>query len=147
MFPSTELVLNRRTLLFGSAAIVVKSAAGRPGAAQNLAGSGAPIGPESTTVPTTVFSGMNMVVGAAVSEDLALDSGRGMCAIHNLAVYEVAVHADIPEQALILLDTLDLVASALPANGVGELGSEVSPPLWPTPPACGCARTRWSSTI
>ena len=41
---------------------------------------------------------------------------------HDLAGYEVPVHADIPQQDVIFLDTLDDKISPLQAKGVGELG-------------------------
>ncbi len=41
---------------------------------------------------------------------------------HDLAGYEVPVHADIPHQEVVFLDTLDPVVSPLKAKGVGELG-------------------------
>ncbi|MEI4488902.1 xanthine dehydrogenase family protein molybdopterin-binding subunit [Frigidibacter sp. MR17.14] len=75
-----------------------------------------------TTARSQVIGGMVMGVGAALSEEMALDAARGMFANHDLAGYEVAVHADIPEQEVIFLDTLDPVASPLKAKGVGELG-------------------------
>ena len=74
------------------------------------------------TARSQVIGGMVMGVGAALSEEMALDTARGMFANHDLAGYEVAVHADIPEQEVIFLDTLDPVASPLKAKGVGELG-------------------------
>ena len=74
------------------------------------------------TARSQVIGGMVMGVGAALSEDMALDRGRGFFANHDMANYEVAVHADIPEQEVIFLDTLDGVATPLKAKGVGELG-------------------------
>lgn len=74
------------------------------------------------TARSQVIGGMVMGVGAALSEDMALDSARGFFANHDMAGYEVAVHADIPEQQVIFLDTLDGVATPLKAKGVGELG-------------------------
>jgi len=74
------------------------------------------------TARSQVIGGMVMGVGAALSEDMALDRGRGFFANHDMANYEVAVHADIPEQDVIFLDTLDGVATPLKAKGVGELG-------------------------
>lgn len=65
---------------------------------------------------------MTMGVGAALSEEMALDTGRGFFANHDLAGYEVAVHADIPDQEVIFLDTLDAISTPLKAKGVGELG-------------------------
>ncbi|MBB4304003.1 xanthine dehydrogenase YagR molybdenum-binding subunit [Rhodobium orientis] len=74
------------------------------------------------TARSQVIGGMTMGVGAALSEEMALDTGRGMFANHDLAGYEVAVHADIPEQEVIFLDTVDEISSPLKAKGVGELG-------------------------
>ena len=74
------------------------------------------------TARSQVIGGMVMGVGAALSEDMALDRGRGFFANHDMANYEVAVHADIPDQEVIFLDTLDGVATPLKAKGVGELG-------------------------
>ncbi|WP_118132983.1 xanthine dehydrogenase family protein molybdopterin-binding subunit [Oceanicella sp. SM1341] len=74
------------------------------------------------TARSQLIGAMTMGVGAALSEEMALDTAKGMFANHDLAGYEVAVHADIPEQEVIFLDTLDGVASPLKAKGVGELG-------------------------
>ena len=63
-----------------------------------------------------------MGVGAALSEGLTVDLERGCFVNHDLASYEVAVHADIPEQTVIFLDTTDAASSPLKAKGVGELG-------------------------
>ncbi|WP_370276523.1 molybdopterin cofactor-binding domain-containing protein [Roseovarius indicus] len=74
------------------------------------------------TARSQVIGGMVMGVGAALSEDMALDRGRGFFANHDMANYEVAVNADLPDQEVIFLDTLDGVATPLKAKGVGELG-------------------------
>jgi len=74
------------------------------------------------TARSQVIGGMTMAAGAALSEELAADAGRGYFVNHDLAGYEVAVHADIGTQEVIFLDTLDGVASPLKAKGVGELG-------------------------
>lgn len=74
------------------------------------------------TARSQVIGGMVMGVGAALSEEMALDSARGFFANHDMAGYEIAVHADIPDQQVIFLDTLDGVATPLKAKGVGELG-------------------------
>ncbi|WP_121068126.1 aldehyde oxidoreductase molybdenum-binding subunit PaoC [Chachezhania antarctica] len=74
------------------------------------------------TARSQVIGGMVMGVGAALSEDMALDRTRGFFANHDMAGYEVAVHADIPDQQVLFLDTLDGVATPLKAKGVGELG-------------------------
>jgi hypothetical protein len=41
---------------------------------------------------------------------------------HDLASYEVPVHADIPHQEVIFLDGVDPMSSPMKAKGVGELG-------------------------
>lgn len=41
---------------------------------------------------------------------------------HDLAGYEVPVHADIPHQDVILLEDLDPTMSPMKAKGIGELG-------------------------
>jgi xanthine dehydrogenase YagR molybdenum-binding subunit len=55
-------------------------------------------------------------------EHLAVDRTRGFFVNHDLAGYEVPVHADIPHQEVIFLDELDPVSSPMKAKGVGELG-------------------------
>jgi xanthine dehydrogenase YagR molybdenum-binding subunit len=74
------------------------------------------------TARSQVIGGMVMGVGAALMEDAAIDTGRGFFPAHDLAGYEVPVHADIPAQEVIFLDTTDAVSTPLKAKGVGELG-------------------------
>ncbi|ANT62506.1 xanthine dehydrogenase [Salipiger sp. CCB-MM3] len=74
------------------------------------------------TARSQVIGGMVMGVGAAMMEDMAIDTGRGYFPAHDLAGYEVPVHMDIPAQEVLFLDTLDEIASPLKAKGVGELG-------------------------
>ncbi|OLO04920.1 aldehyde oxidoreductase molybdenum-binding subunit PaoC [Salinicola socius] len=74
------------------------------------------------TARSQVIGGMVMGTGGALSEELAVDLEHGFFANHDLASYEVAVHADIPHQEVIFLDTLDNVATPLKSKGVGELG-------------------------
>ncbi|MHC1999140.1 aldehyde oxidoreductase molybdenum-binding subunit PaoC [Methylobacterium sp. CM6241] len=69
-----------------------------------------------------VIGGMTMGVGAALMEELAVDTKRGFFANHDLAGYEVPVHADIPHQDVIFLDEVDPISSPMKAKGVGELG-------------------------
>ena len=69
-----------------------------------------------------VIGAMVMATGATLMEDLHVDTRFGFFANHDLAGYEVPVHADIPHQECIFLDTLDPVISPLKAKGVGELG-------------------------
>lgn len=74
------------------------------------------------TARSQVIGGMTMATGAALTESLNIDSRRGYFTNHDLAGYEIAVHADIPEQEVIFLDTQDGASTPLKAKGVGELG-------------------------
>jgi xanthine dehydrogenase YagR molybdenum-binding subunit len=69
-----------------------------------------------------VIGAMTMGVGAALMEELAVDKRRGFFVNHDLASYEVPVHADIPHQEVIFLDETDPMSSPMKAKGVGELG-------------------------
>ena len=74
------------------------------------------------TARSQVIGGMTMGVGAALMEELALDTRMGVFVNHDLAGYEVPVHAVIPHQEVIFLDETDPVSSPMKAKGVGELG-------------------------
>ena len=69
-----------------------------------------------------VIGGMTMGVGAALMEGLVVDKRRGFFVNHDLASYEVPVHADIPHQEVIFLDETDPMSSPMKAKGVAELG-------------------------
>ncbi len=69
-----------------------------------------------------VIGGMTMGAGAALMEDLAVDKRFGFFANHDLAGYEVPVHADIPHQDVVFLDETDPWSTPMKAKGVGELG-------------------------
>ena len=69
-----------------------------------------------------VIGGMVMGAGATLMEELVVDKRLGLFINHDLAGYEVPVHADIPYQEVVFLDTLDPVISPMKAKGVGELG-------------------------
>jgi xanthine dehydrogenase YagR molybdenum-binding subunit len=69
-----------------------------------------------------VIGAMVMGVGAALMEDLVVDKRVGFFVNHDLASYEVPVHADIPHQEVIFLDDEDARLSPMKAMGVGELG-------------------------
>ncbi|CAN7422882.1 aldehyde oxidoreductase molybdenum-binding subunit PaoC [Acidovorax sp. LjRoot194] len=69
-----------------------------------------------------VIGAMTMGVGSALMEELAVDKRHGFFVNHDLAGYEVPVHADIPHQEVIFLDEVDPIASPMKAKGVGELG-------------------------
>ena len=74
------------------------------------------------TARSQVIGAMTMGVGAALMEELAVDTRLGYFVNHDLAGYEVPVHADIPVQEVIFLDDADPVSSPMKAKGVGELG-------------------------
>ncbi|AYJ85819.1 xanthine dehydrogenase family protein molybdopterin-binding subunit [Sphingomonas paeninsulae] len=69
-----------------------------------------------------VIGAMTMGVGAALMEELAVDKRFGFFVNHDLAGYEVPVHADIPHQEVVFLDETDPMSSPMKAKGVGELG-------------------------
>lgn len=74
------------------------------------------------TARSQVIGAMTMGAGAALSEELAVDTRRGFFVNHDLASYEVAVHADIPHQEVIFMEETDPMSSPMKAKGVGELG-------------------------
>ncbi|HEV2609224.1 MAG TPA: xanthine dehydrogenase family protein molybdopterin-binding subunit [Noviherbaspirillum sp.] len=74
------------------------------------------------TARSQVIGAMTMGVGAALMEALAVDTRYGFFVNHDLAGYEVPVHADIPHQEVIFLDETDPISSPMKAKGVGELG-------------------------
>ena len=82
------------------------------------------------TARSQVIGAMTMGVGAALMEELAVDKRLGFFVNHDLAGYEVPVHADIPHQEVIFLDETDPISSPMKAKGVAELG------------ICGVARGR-----
>jgi xanthine dehydrogenase YagR molybdenum-binding subunit len=74
------------------------------------------------TARSQIIGAMTMGVGAALMEELVVDKRVGFFVNHDLAGYEVPVHADIPHQEVIFLDEVDPTATPLKAKGVGELG-------------------------
>ncbi|MBY5445838.1 xanthine dehydrogenase family protein molybdopterin-binding subunit [Rhizobium leguminosarum] len=74
------------------------------------------------TARSQVIGAMTMGAGGALSEELAVDTRRGFFVNHDLASYEVAVHADIPHQEVIFMEETDPMSSPMKAKGVGELG-------------------------
>jgi xanthine dehydrogenase YagR molybdenum-binding subunit len=69
-----------------------------------------------------VIGAMTMGVGAALMEKLSVDKRLGFFVNHDLAGYEVPVHADIPHQEVIFLNETDAMSSPMKAKGVAELG-------------------------
>lgn len=74
------------------------------------------------TARSQVIGAMTMGVGAALTEELVIDPRRGFFVNHDLAGYEVPVHADIPHLDVVFLDETDPISSPMKAKGVGELG-------------------------
>ena len=74
------------------------------------------------TARSQLIGAMTMGVGAALMEHLVVDTRVGFFVNHDLAGYEVPVHADIPHQEVMFLDELDPLSSPMKARGVGELG-------------------------
>jgi xanthine dehydrogenase YagR molybdenum-binding subunit len=75
-----------------------------------------------TSARSQVIGAMTMGVGGALMEELAVDKRFGFFVNHDLAGYEVPVHADIPHQDVVFLDEADDKTSPMKAKGVGELG-------------------------
>lgn len=75
-----------------------------------------------TAARSQVIGAMTMGVGGALMEELAVDKRFGFFVNHDLAGYEVPVHADIPHQEVVFLDETDDKVSPMKAKGVGELG-------------------------
>jgi xanthine dehydrogenase YagR molybdenum-binding subunit len=74
------------------------------------------------TARSQVIGAMTMGAGAALMEELVVDKRLGFFVNHDLAGYEVPVHADIPHQEVVFLDETDAMSSPMKAKGVGELG-------------------------
>jgi xanthine dehydrogenase YagR molybdenum-binding subunit len=74
------------------------------------------------TAHSQLIGGMTMGIGAALMEEMAVDTRFGFFVNHDLAGYEVPVHADVPHLEASFLDELDPTISPLKAKGVGELG-------------------------
>ncbi|MBN9081812.1 MAG: xanthine dehydrogenase [Rhizobiales bacterium 62-17] len=85
-----------------------------------VAAAGRILNPKSAR--SQMIGAMTMGVGAALMEELAVDKRQGFFVNHDLAGYEVPVHADIHNQEVIFLDEVDPMSSPMKAKGVGELG-------------------------
>ena len=75
-----------------------------------------------TQARSQVIGGMTMGIGGALMEHLVVDKRHGFFANHDLATYEVPVHADVPHQEVIFLKEEDELSSPMKAKGIGELG-------------------------
>ena len=90
------------------------------GACSRVCAAGRILNPK--TARSQVIGAMTMGVGAALMEELVVDKRAGFFVNHDLAGYEVPVHADIPHQEVIFLDETDPMSSPMKAKGVAELG-------------------------
>ncbi len=74
------------------------------------------------TARSQVIGGVVMGIGAALTEEMALDTRFGFFVNHDLAQYEVPVHLDVPHLEAHFIDEVDPTISPVKAKGVGELG-------------------------
>lgn len=74
------------------------------------------------TARSQVIGGIMMGIGAALMEEMAVDKRFGFFVNHDLAGYEVPVHADVPHLEAVFVDEVDPAISPVKAKGVGELG-------------------------
>ena len=74
------------------------------------------------TARSQVIGGIVMGIGAALMEDMVVDKRLGFFVNHDLAGYEIPVHADIPQLEAHFIEEVDPTMSPLKAKGVGELG-------------------------
>ncbi|MBB3694826.1 aldehyde oxidoreductase molybdenum-binding subunit PaoC [Sphingomonas sp. BK580] len=74
------------------------------------------------TARSQVIGGMVMGIGAALTEEMTVDRRFGFFVNHDLAGYEVPVHADVPHLDAWFIDEVDPTVSPVKAKGVGELG-------------------------
>ena len=74
------------------------------------------------TARSQCLGGMTMGIGAALMEELIVDERFGYFVNHDLAEYQVPVHADIPDLEVLFVASEDDKSSPMKARGVGELG-------------------------
>jgi xanthine dehydrogenase YagR molybdenum-binding subunit len=74
------------------------------------------------TARSQAIGGMVFGVGAALTEEIVIDSRTGMFVNHDLAEYHLPVHADIHNIDAIFLPELDPHSSPMKSKGIGELG-------------------------
>ena len=119
-----DLAKKQQQATFGAhfAEVGVDSATGEVRVRRMLAvcASGRILNPKAAR--SQVIGAMTMGVGAALMEELVVDERVGFFVNHDLALYEVPVHADIPHQDVIFLDETDPMSSPMKAKGVAELG-------------------------
>jgi len=74
------------------------------------------------TARSQVIGAMTMGLGAALMEEAVVDKRFGYFVNHDLAEYQVPVHADVPTQDVFFMDEVDDKSSPMKAKGIGELG-------------------------
>jgi xanthine dehydrogenase YagR molybdenum-binding subunit len=74
------------------------------------------------TARSQCLGGMTMGIGAALMEEQVVDTRLGYFVNHDMAEYQVPVHADIPALEVEFLAEEDDKSSPLKAKGIGELG-------------------------
>ena len=74
------------------------------------------------TALSQVIGAMTMGLGAALMEEAVVDKRFGYFVNHDLAEYQVPVHADVPVQDVFFMDEVDDKSSPMKAKGIGELG-------------------------
>jgi hypothetical protein len=99
-----------------------------------------------------VIGAMTMGVGAALTKELVVDKRIGFFVNHDLAGYEVPVHADIPHQDMIFLDETDPMSSPMKRPKASPSSASVAwrPPsptrsTMPQAYACVTIQSRWTS--
>jgi xanthine dehydrogenase YagR molybdenum-binding subunit len=65
---------------------------------------------------------MVMGIGMALHEETRVDPHLGDFVNHDLAMYHVPVHADLPEIDAVWLDEHDPHVNPMGAKGIGEIG-------------------------
>jgi xanthine dehydrogenase YagR molybdenum-binding subunit len=74
------------------------------------------------TARSQAIGGVVFGIGAALTEDLVVDTKYGYFVNHDLAEYHLPVHADVPDLEVVFLPELDDKANPLKSKGIGELG-------------------------
>jgi xanthine dehydrogenase YagR molybdenum-binding subunit len=74
------------------------------------------------TARSQLIGGMIFGIGAALTEELAVDKRHGCFVNHDLAEYHVPVNADVPQIEVHFLAERDDYANPLRSKGIGELG-------------------------
>jgi xanthine dehydrogenase YagR molybdenum-binding subunit len=74
------------------------------------------------TARSQLIGGMTMGIGMALLEETLLDARLGAYVNHDLAMYHVAVNADVDEIEATWIDEEDLHVNPMGAKGIGEVG-------------------------